>query len=180
MNNVGYAASPAKLLRNLMSADSWRDNLRFVLFAAALNGTYKSVLCFLRRILNSDKLAAPIAGFVAGLCCMIDTDKRRRLILMLLLTRLTDVSFSMGDARNIVKQAGEYSWLLIFITSVFAQICYMSESDCIDPKLFNFVKWATKTHEAGSNFKMLIAGSNAAVNKRISNRMLSNWHLTLK
>ena len=102
-NNIGYALSPAKLLRNLMSKDSWVDNLRFVLFASALNGTYKSVLCFLRRILNSDKLAAPIAGFMAGLCCMIDTDKRRRLILMLLMTRLTDVTFSMADARNIVK-----------------------------------------------------------------------------
>ena len=140
VNNIGNVASPVKLLRNLMSVDSWRDNLRFVLFAAAMNGTYKTVLCFLRRILNSDKIAAPIAGFMAGLCCMIDTDKRRRLILMLLLTRLTSVSFSMGEARNLVKEFSAYSWVIFLASTTLAQICFMSESDSIDSKLKSFVK----------------------------------------
>ena len=178
VNNIGHVASPAKLLRNLMSVDSWRDNLRFVIFAAAMNGIYKTVLCFLRRIFNSDKIAAPIAGFMAGLCCMIDTFKRRRLILMLLLTRLTSVSFSMGEARNLVKDFSAYSLVIFLVSSTVAQICFMSESDCIDPKLKNFVKSSLKLK--GSNFGMLIAGRNAIVDRRISSRMLSNWHLTLK
>lgn len=92
INNISLIVSPKRLIQNLLSKKSWQDNFKFVMFVAGMNGTYKVVLCMLRRLLKSDKLAAPIAGFCAGLCCMFDSDRRRRLILMLLLSRLTEVT----------------------------------------------------------------------------------------
>ena len=156
INNITLIVTPKRLIKNLLSKASWKDNFKFVMFIAAMNATYKLVLCTLRRVFKSDKLSAPIAGFCAGLCCMFDSDRRRRLILMLLLSRLTEVTYAMGEARNIVKQYSNGSWFACLITSIVAQYCYMSERDCIDNKLFNFVKWAVLTHEKDSNFHYLI------------------------
>ena len=69
-----------------------------------MNGVYKLVLCVLRRLLKSDKWAAPIAGFLAGLCCYIDGKDRRKFLMIVLLARLTDTVYSMGESRGLVKR----------------------------------------------------------------------------
>ena len=81
-----------------------------------MNGTYKIVLCSLRRLLKSDKLAAPIAGFFAGLCCQFDSDKRRRMFLLLFLSRMTEITYSMGEARDLCRQYDGGSLIMIFIS----------------------------------------------------------------
>jgi len=40
-------------------------------------GIYKAALCILRRIFNDDKIATPIAGFLAGAAAFIENRKRR-------------------------------------------------------------------------------------------------------
>lgn len=179
VNNITLIVTPKRLIQNLLSKKSWQDNFKFVMFVAAMNGTYKLVLCTLRRLLKSDKLAAPIAGFCAGLCCMFDSDRRRRLILMLLLSRMTEITQTMAESRNILKQHSGGAWFAILITSIVAQYTYWSENDCMDSKLYKFVKWAVKTHEKDSNFRYLIQGQNVAVESRVASRMLSNWKLIL-
>jgi len=77
LNNIGYVSRPSKLGKNLVSWKSNKDNLRFALFLALMNGVYKLVLCIMRRIVKSDKYASLIAGFVAGLCCRLDAKGRR-------------------------------------------------------------------------------------------------------
>lgn len=94
------------------------------MFIAAMNGVYKFVLCVLRHLLKSDKLAAPIAGFCAGLCCMFDSDRRRRLLLMLMLSRLTEVGIAMGENRSLIKQFSGGAWFVCLITSTVAQYTY--------------------------------------------------------
>ena len=71
-NNFLYFGNFRKLYRNLTSFKSNKDNLRFAIFMALMNFTYKFVLCFLRRFKISDKINAPIAGFIAGLMSYID------------------------------------------------------------------------------------------------------------
>ena len=77
VNNISYITNMKKLLKNLTSMKSNKDNLRFALFLAVMNASYKLALCFLRRYLKSDKLAAPIAGFIAGLFSALDIKARR-------------------------------------------------------------------------------------------------------
>ena len=101
LNNIWYVANPRKLARNLVSWKSQRDNLRFALFMGLMNGVYKFVLCVLRRFLKSDKWAAPIAGFLAGLCCYVDDKDRRKFFMIVLLARLSDTVYSMGESRGL-------------------------------------------------------------------------------
>lgn len=71
-NNIFYIGNPKKLLKNLTSAKSNKDNMMFALFLALVNSSYKLVLCYLRRVLKNDKLSAPIAGFLAGFFSLLD------------------------------------------------------------------------------------------------------------
>ena len=89
-NNIFYIANPKKLVQNLTSIKSNKDNLMFAIFWAFMNSSYKLVLCFLRRILKNDKLVAPIAGFLAGIFSILDAKKRRQLGAVLLLSRAFD------------------------------------------------------------------------------------------
>lgn len=77
INNVFYITKPAKLVKNLVSAKSQTDNLRFALFFVAMNVVYKLVLCICRRYFKDDKVGSALGGFLAGLCCYIDVKKRR-------------------------------------------------------------------------------------------------------
>ena len=76
-NNFTYFGNPKKLLKNLMKYSSNKDNVRFALFLALMNATYKMMLCILRRFQNNDRHSAPIAGFIAGLWSILDVKKRR-------------------------------------------------------------------------------------------------------
>lgn len=119
VNNISYIGNLKKLIKNITSYSSNRDNARFALFMAAMNALYKFFLCILRRILKSDKLAAPIAGFLAGLASAIDLKSRRELFLILLLSRLTDTTYSMAEERGYAKKIsyGEViAWVLCNMT----------------------------------------------------------------
>ena len=76
-NNIGYLASPKKLLKNLAKYESHKDNFRFAMMLALMNASYKFWLCFLRRFIKSERIIAPIAGFIAGLFSIFDAQKRR-------------------------------------------------------------------------------------------------------
>lgn len=71
-NNITYLGNIKKLIKNLTSYKSNKDNMMFALFLALMNSSYKLVLCFLRRFIKSDKIIAPIAGFLAGLWSILD------------------------------------------------------------------------------------------------------------
>ncbi|CDS09533.1 hypothetical protein LRAMOSA10893 [Lichtheimia ramosa] len=66
-----------------------RDTARFALFLSTFLGSYKGIICLLRRHGSlSERVNSFIAGAIAGMALMIDRDKRRRQSIMLyLLTR---------------------------------------------------------------------------------------------
>lgn len=170
-----------KLIKNLLSVKSWKDNFKFVLFIAAMNGVYKIVLCTLRRLFKTDKLAAPIAGFIAGLCCAIDSDKRRRLLLVLLLTRLSDVCFSLGEVRGLCPNLNSMNFSMFLILSTFCQYFFFCEGDCLDNKLYKFVKQHVLVHKPDTNFHLILSAWHQHVDEQlpVRNRILSNWALQL-
>ena len=114
INNLSYLTNIKKLMRNLKSWKSNRDNLRFAFFLALMNALYKLVLCVLRRFLKNDKYCAPIAGFVAGLASFLDAKARRQFATVLLLSRLTDTCYSMAEDRGYVKRY-KYGELALFM-----------------------------------------------------------------
>ena len=123
VNNISYIGNIKKLLKNLLSYKSNRDNVRFALFLAMMNATYKFFLCIFRRIFKNDKLAAPIAGFLAGFASAIDLKSRRELFLVLLLSRLTDTTYSMAEDRGYarrIKYGEVIAWVFCNMTQQYA------------------------------------------------------------
>lgn len=114
MNNISYVTNLSKLYKNLTSRKSNKDNLRFAVFMAIMNASYKLLLCFLRRYLKSDKLAAPIAGFIAGLASAIDAKSRRQFATILMLSRLSDTLLSMAETRGYARRI-TYGEVLIWV-----------------------------------------------------------------
>ena len=101
VNNLFYIGSIKKLINNLKSYKSIKDNLRFAFFMALMNSSYKFILCLLRRYNISDKIAAPIAGFIAGLSIKIDVKHRRIFIMMLLMSRVLDTMVNLMYANGL-------------------------------------------------------------------------------
>ena len=96
LSNLFFVTNLKKLLSNIQSSKSNKDHLKFALFFATMNFLYKSVLCFLRRIIKNDKYAAPLAGFVAGFASLIDDKKRRQLLTILFLSRFCDSAVKLS------------------------------------------------------------------------------------
>ena len=103
-NNFLYLNNFKKLLRNLTSRKSNKDNIRFALFMALMNFTYKFVICVMRRFQISDQINAPVAGFLAGLMSYLDVPKRRQFLTCILLSRFFDTSIMMSRDRDIVPE----------------------------------------------------------------------------
>ena len=82
-------------LGHLLKSADIKDAFVFALVWALINGTYKLLLCLLRRHLaassNPDRLAAPIAGFVSGLWLFLDRARRRQLIIVLAMSRAVEI-----------------------------------------------------------------------------------------
>ena len=103
LNNLQFLGNFAKLRKNLFSWKENKDHLQFSLFIGLMNGIYKMVLCLMRRLYKSDKPAALVAGFCAGLCLAIDKKNRRILLTILILSRFLESSYKMAEKNNVVK-----------------------------------------------------------------------------
>lgn len=114
-NNITYLGKWKKLIQNLTSYKSNRDNMMFTLFLACMNSSYKFILCFLRRFIKNDKVIAPIAGFIAGLFSILDQQKRRQFLTCILLSRFCDSVVKISVDREVtplVPYFEVYTWFL--------------------------------------------------------------------
>ena len=100
-NNITYLGKWKKLIQNLTSYKSNRDNMMFTLFMALMNSSYKLILCFLRRFIKNDKVIAPIAGFIAGLFSILDQQKRRQFLTCIILSRFCDSAAKISVDRKL-------------------------------------------------------------------------------
>ena len=118
INNVFYISNLKKLLKNLVSIKSQSDNVRFAAFVALMNGLYKLILCVARRYHVSDKVSAPIAGFLAGLTCYFDAKDRRKLLLVMLMARMTDTLYSVAETRGLAKRYDWGAWAFFMVVNL--------------------------------------------------------------
>lgn len=119
INNIGHIFSLKRLLKNITSLKSNKDNFRFAFFLAIMNATYKLFLCILRRIVKNDKICAPIAGFIAGLTCRLDLKQRRELMTVLIVSRVADTSYTMAESRGYVRKFAYGEVLLWLVCNMF-------------------------------------------------------------
>lgn len=173
LNNMFYLANPKKLLSNLMSLKSQKDNARFAIFMALMNGVYKLALCILRRIFKKDEIASPIAGFLAGLCCILDAKNRRKFLMIMLLARVCDTAYTMGESRGLYtsyKYGALFVWSVACLTQQYAMAF---EQDCMFDGQRRFMeKWSLLTQK-DTHYRKICASWNRAVSDRVAGSLLS-------
>ena len=138
INNLFYLSKLSKLIKNLTSTEVLMDNLKYALFCAMMNTTYKLVLCLMRRLFKSDKVSAPIAGFMAGLWSAIEAKKRMQLLQLFLIARTCDSAAKMSVDHGIVGRIPHVEVLLYFVCSCFQQYLMAFERDCMSSGIGNF------------------------------------------
>ena len=84
-------------MSNLFSFYYNQSHIEFAAWLGFMNCVYKAILCISRyffikqRVEDPDRLSAPIAGFCAGMCIRLNSDKsQRNFIMSLLMSRLLD------------------------------------------------------------------------------------------
>ena len=135
-NSLFYLGSLKKLLKSLTNVANIKDTLRFGLFLAIMNGVYKLLLCILRRILKDDRLAAPIAGFFAGLISSMEAKNRRQLLTVLLIGRMVDTTLNVSQDRGLYKRRVGLEGVAIFaISNVLMQYSMAYESEVMNKQI---------------------------------------------
>ena len=114
---IQYLSSMRKILGIRSTGDfskvflSWasnKDSLRFATVLALINSVYKATICYLRRILKNEKLAAPFAGFLSGLCLYLDVEWRRNLYAVLMISKMVDSLMTMITSKSTVIREQEW------------------------------------------------------------------------
>ena len=94
------------------------EAIGFPAFLGLFAATYKFILCFLRRLTNSDdKTHAAIAGFVAALTLAFDVPRRRVLFATYLFTRALMIGTAWADSNNVVKKRKNFEVLTMGIVT---------------------------------------------------------------
>jgi len=89
------------LVKILLSKAKFVDSLKLALFAGLLNAVYKAVLCLVRRIYpahmtkRANQVAAPIAGFIAGMTLILENKFRKQYLAIIALSRFVDTGLNL-------------------------------------------------------------------------------------
>ena len=89
------------LVKMLLSKAKFVDSLKLALFAGLLNAVYKAVLCLVRRMYpaymtkRANQVAAPIAGFIAGMTLILENKFRKQYLAIIALSRFVDTGLNM-------------------------------------------------------------------------------------
>lgn len=146
LNNLMYINNFKKLSANLMNPKSQKDNLKFALFTALVNATYKALLCALRRLIKDDRVNTLVASVMAALWISMEPKNRRILLTVLLLSRSIDISTRMAVNHQVVyeyKHFNVFAWLMI---SLVQQYVCAYEKDCLNPSHWRLLqKWSAFT-----------------------------------
>ena len=86
------------------------------------NSSYKFLLCLMRRLgSKSDKVNAPVAGFISACSLAIDGNSRRELITVLTMSRAVDASLTLGETNGVIPTLKYRNLLLWLIANTFLQ-----------------------------------------------------------
>ena len=176
VSNISFLTNISKLIKNLTSWTSNKDNLRFALFFALMNSVYKFILCVLRRFIKSDKFNSAIAGFLAGLVSRIEVKKRRQFLLILLLSRFCDVSYTMAENQGAVSRITHGELFVWVLCSVFQQYGFGIEQNIVNQSQLKFMlEWSQMKQGAGTNAMAYCSALNNNVRDTITYTAPAGW-----
>ncbi|CDW79410.1 UNKNOWN [Stylonychia lemnae] len=121
-----------------MTLKKHKDPIKFGLFISVMCALYKSLLCFLRRFSDNDKINASVAGFVSAFAILLDAKSRRMMIALIFFARALDALVTMLERRGIIKKYDYFEVLLWNIMITFNQYTVSYEADVMNPTFLKF------------------------------------------
>lgn len=122
--NLMLLIKPAKLLRNLKKKSTLQDCTRFGLFLMFFNAAYKLTLCLMRRLFGStDKVNAPVAGFISAFAMTIDAGHRRELITVLTMSRAIENGINLCEEKGVIPKMQHRDLILWMFANCFIGSC---------------------------------------------------------
>jgi hypothetical protein len=99
-----------------------------------------------RFVSHSDRLNAPIAGFIAALTCIFEVKSRRQLFTVLMMSRSISMGIQAGETNEIIPKVHNKGIWLWVITNVITQTQFALQSDILNPGIKKFyTNWSAMT-----------------------------------
>lgn len=145
---------PAKIIKQITSSEKIKDSCKFALFVTIFSFTYKAALCFIRRLviwynsktsrqIEPDKVAAPLAGFIAGLSLAVDSAFRRQFIAVLAMSRFLETGLSLAEGKQAIPKVWQRNLWLWLLANLLTQYYLSCEKDLLNGSIKSFyTHWA--------------------------------------
>ena len=119
---------------------------------------YKACLCLLRRnVTLNDKINAPIAGFFSALSVAMESNSRKALFKILVLSRVLDSLLNISEEKGYIPKYRDLRHVLLWVISSTFLIClYAWRQDLLNPGILKFyINWShLSVNEAYAMFVM--------------------------
>lgn len=151
---IPLALKPAKVLKLITSSQKIKDSCKFALFVTIFSFTYRAALCFIRRLviwvnaktnrkIKPDKVAAPLAGFIAGLSLALDSVFRRQFVAVLAMSRFLEAGLSLAEGKQAVPKVWQRDLWLWIGANLLTQYFLSCEKDLLNGSIKSFyTHWA--------------------------------------
>ena len=105
---------------------------------------YKLVLCLMRRLgQSSDKINAPVAGFLSACTLVLDTRSRRELITTLMMSRAIETSLYAAETDHVLPKSQYRNFVLWILANTFINTCVGIRRDILNKGILKFyTTWA--------------------------------------
>jgi hypothetical protein len=119
------------------------DCAKFGGFTAVFSSAYKVVLCLMRRwVTHNDRINAPIAGFLSAFSVAIETNSRKALFKILVLSRCIDSLINIADEDGYVPISRNLRYFLLwFIASGFVILLHVVRPELVNRGILGFYNY---------------------------------------
>ena len=135
-----------------------RNSAQFGGFTAVFSSAYKIVLCLMRKFVSqNDRINAPVAGFVSALSVALESNTRKSLFTILVLSRCIDSLLNYLQEEGYLSKNRNLRYFLLWcISSTFVIFLHVVRPELVNQGILKFYnKWAMRSHnETVAHFHM--------------------------
>lgn len=133
------------LVNNSLSSRIFYDCAKFGGFTSVFSSAYKFVLCFLRQcVTQDDRINAPIAGFLSAFSVALETNSRKALFKILVLSRCIDSLINIAEEKGYVPLSRDLRYFFLwFWASGFVILMHCVRPEIVNKGILGFYRyWA--------------------------------------
>lgn len=142
VNSLFYVGNFKKLLQNLASVKTQKDNIQFALFYALMNLTYKALLCLFRRKFTDDRVGSVVAAIVSGVWLLLEPRQRHELLVIIIFSRAASAAANMSVNKGVSPSIPYLDMVICILSWAQQQWFLLYETESLNKGQCNFLmKW---------------------------------------